>query len=214
MITVWGRKSSSNVQATLWCLAELGLVFDRIDAGLFYGVVDSDEYVAMNPNRTVPTLVDGDMPPMFETGAILRYLASRYGDHRLWPGDVVARAQMDKWAEWAKLNIALKFTAPIFWQLVRTAPSQQNPTIVAKNLATLTAFLEIADARLAHNAFIAGDDFTLADIQMGHCLYRYYDLPLDRADLPHLRAYYDRLTQRPAFAAHVMVDYEELRVAD
>lgn len=214
MITVWGRKSSSNVQATLWCLAELGLVFDRIDAGLFYGVVDSDEYVAMNPNRTVPTLVDGDMPPMFETGAILRYLASRYGDHRFWPVDLVARAQMDKWAEWAKINIALKFTAPIFWQLVRTAPSQQNPTIVAKNLATLTAFLEIADARLAHNAFIAGDDFTLADIQMGHCLYRYYDLPLDRADLPHLRAYYDRLTQRPAFAAHVMVDYEELRVAD
>lgn len=214
MITVWGRKSSSNVQATLWCLAELGLVFDRIDAGLFYGVVDSDEYVGMNPNRTVPTLVDGDMPPMFETGAILRYLASRYGDHRFWPVDLVARAQMDKWAEWAKINIALKFTAPIFWQLVRTAPSQQNPTIVAKNLATLTAFLEIADARLAHNAFIAGDDFTLADIQMGHCLYRYYDLPLDRADLPHLRAYYDRLTQRPAFAAHVMVDYEELRVAD
>lgn len=214
MITVWGRKSSSNVQATFWCLAELGLVFDRIDAGLFYGVVDSDEYVAMNPNRTVPTLVDGDMPPMFETGAILRYLASRYGDHRFWPVDLVARAQMDKWAEWAKINIALKFTAPIFWQLVRTAPSQQNPTIVAKNLATLTAFLEIADARLAHNAFIAGDDFTLADIQMGHCLYRYFDLPLDRADLPHLRAYYDRLTQRPAFAAHVMVDYEELRVAD
>ena len=214
MITVWGRKSSSNVQATLWCLAELGLVFDRIDAGLFYGVVDSDEYVGMNPNRTVPTLVDGDMPPMFETGAILRYLASRYGDHRFWPVDLVARAQMDKWAEWAKINIALKFTAPIFWQLVRTAHSQQNPTIVAKNLATLTAFLEIADARLAHNAFIAGDDFTLADIQMGHCLYRYYDLPLGRADLPHLRAYYDRLTQRPAFAAHVMVDYEELRVTD
>ena len=214
MITVWGRKSSSNVQATLWCLAELGLVFDRIDAGLFYGVVDSDEYVGMNPNRTVPTLVDGDMPPMFETGAILRYLASRYGDHRFWPVDLVARAQMDKWAEWAKINIALKFTAPIFWQLVRTAHSQQNPTIVAKNLATLTAFLEIADARLAHNAFIAGDDFTLADIQMGHCLYRYYDLPLGRADLPRLRAYYDRLTQRPAFAAHVMVDYEELRVTD
>ena len=214
MITVWGRKSSSNVQATLWCLAELGLVFDRIDAGLFYGVVDSDEYVAMNPNRTVPTLVDGDMPPMFETGAILRYLASRYGDHRFWPVDLVARAQMDKWAEWAKINIALKFTAPIFWQLVRTAPSQQNPTIVAKNLATLTAFLEIADARLAHNAFIAGDDFTLADIQMGHCLYRYYDLPLDRADLPHLRAYYDRLTQRPAFAAHVMVDYGDAWITD
>ena len=214
MITVWGRKSSSNVQATLWCLAELGLVFDRIDAGLFYGVVDSDEYVGMNPNRTVPTLVDGDMPPMFETGAILRYLASRYGDHRFWPVDLVARAQMDKWAEWAKINIALKFTAPIFWQLVRTAHSQQNPTIVAKNLATLTAFLEIADARLAHNAFIAGDDFTLADIQMGHCLYRYYDLPLGRADLPHLRAYYDRLTQRPAFAAHVMVDYGDAWTTD
>ena len=214
MITVWGRKSSSNVQATLWCLAELGLVFDRIDAGLSYGIVDSDDYAAMNPNRTVPTLVDGDMPPMFETGAILRYLASRYGDHRFWPVDLVARAQMDKWAEWAKINIALKFTAPLFWQLVRTAPSQQDPAIVAKNLVTLTGYLKIADAQLAQHACIAGDDFTLADIQMGHCLYRYYDIPLDRADLPHLHAYYERLTQRPAFATHVMVDYEELRVAD
>ena len=214
MITVWGRKSSSNVQATLWCLAELGLVFDRIDAGLFYGVVDSDEYVGMNPNRTVPTLVDGDMPPMFETGAILRYLASRYGDHRFWPVDLVARAQMDKWAEWAKINVEIRFAEPIFWLLARTSPQKRSAELVRESLHKLTFYLEIADARLAQHPYLAGDDFTLADIVMGHSLFRYYDIPLDRADLPHLRAYYDRLTQRPAFAAHVMVDYEELRVTD
>lgn len=214
MIKVWGRKSSSNVQAVLWCLHELGLPYERLDAGFIYGVVDSDEYKAMNPNRTVPTVVDGDMPPLFETGAILRYLASRYGDASFWPVDVSARAQMDKWAEWAKVNVAIGFTAPIFWKVVRTAPSKIDHDLVAQNLAKLVFYLRIADRRLAEHPFLAGADFTVADIQLGHCLYRYYDIDLERPDLPHLRAYYDRLVQRPAFSEYVMVSYEELRVTD
>ncbi|MGB2235947.1 MAG: glutathione S-transferase family protein, partial [Candidatus Puniceispirillum sp.] len=169
-IKIWGRLSSSNVQAALWCLAELELEFERIDAGLMYGVVDTPDYVRMNPNRTVPTLVDGDQHPLFETGAILRYLAARYGDDRFWPDDIIARAQIDKWAEWSKINIALKFTAPLFWKVVRTAPSKREPALIAANLEILNRYLAIADERLAHHAFLTGEDFTLADIQFGHVL--------------------------------------------
>ena len=79
MITVWGRRSSSYVQATLWCLAELGLEFERIDASLHHGVTNTPEYLAMNPSGQVPTLVDGSNPPLFESSAIIRYLAGRYG---------------------------------------------------------------------------------------------------------------------------------------
>jgi len=68
MITVWGRASSSNVQATLWCLAELGLEFDRIDAGFIYGVTDTPAYLEMNPNGFVPTLVDGETCPCSRPG--------------------------------------------------------------------------------------------------------------------------------------------------
>ena len=213
-ITVWGRLSSSNVQVVLWCLDELGLDFKRIDAGFTYGVVDTPQYLDMNPNGTIPTLIDGESPPIFESGAILRYLAASYATDSFWPSDPVARAQIDKWAEWAKINIANLFTAPVFWQVVRTAPSRQDPEMIARNIAALTKYLKIAEARLAQDDYLAGDQFTLADIQMGHCLYRYFDIDIARADLPHLRRYYDRLCQRPAYAKYVMADYSELRVTD
>ena len=213
-ITVWGRLSSSNVQVVLWCLDELGLDFKRIDAGFTYGVVDTPQYLDMNPNGTIPTLIDGESPPIFESGAILRYLAASYATDSFWPSDPVARAQIDKWAEWAKINIANLFTAPVFWQVVRTAPSRQDPEMIASNIAALTKYLKIAEARLAQDDYLAGDQFTLADIQMGHCLYRYFDIDIARADLPHLRRYYDRLCQRPAYAKYVMADYSELRVTD
>jgi len=213
-ITVWGRLSSSNVQVVLWCLDELGLDFKRIDAGFTYGVVDTPQYLGMNPNGTIPTLIDGESPPIFESGAILRYLAASYATDSFWPSDPVARAQIDKWAEWAKINIANLFTAPVFWQVVRTAPSRQDPEMIARNIAALTKYLKIAEARLAQDDCLAGDQFTLADIQMGHCLYRYFDIDIARADLPHLRRYYDRLCQRPAYAKYVMADYSELRVTD
>ena len=122
MLKVWGRKSSSNVQAVMWCIAELKLPVERIDAGFKCGVIDTPEYLAMNPNGTVPTLRDGDRITLWESGAILRYLANNYADAPFWPVDAVRRARIDMWAEWAKVNVASKFSAPIFWQVVRTPP--------------------------------------------------------------------------------------------
>lgn len=213
MLTVWGRRTSSNVQALMWCIGELGLPYRRIDAGHRHGGTDTPEFLAMNPNGTVPVLRDGDGAPLWETGAILRYLAARHGDDRFWPADPVRRAQVDKWAEWAKINIAMGFTAPVFWRVVRTAPRDRDPTAIAAALGTLQPFLAIAEAQLSRHAYLAGEDFTLADIQFGHVLYRYFDIAIARADLPALRRYYDALAQRPAFREHVMVSYEELRVS-
>lgn len=80
----------------------------------------------MNPNGTVPVLRDGADDggggPLWETGAILRYLAGRYGPAPFWPKEGPAWAHVDRWAEWAKVNVALGFTAPVFWRVVRTAP--------------------------------------------------------------------------------------------
>lgn len=214
MLKVWGRKSSSNVQALMWCIGELGLAYERIDAGLMYGVVDTYEYFSMNPNGTVPTLRDGDNPPLWETGAILRYLANAYAADDFWPAVPVARADVDRWAEWSKINVAMKFTAPVFWRVVRTPPSKRDPVAIGEALRALDKFLGIAEARLAKHACLVGETLTLADIQFGHCLYRYFDIDIERADHPHLRRYYDALTGRPAFREHVMVSYEELRETD
>lgn len=212
-LTVWGRRSSSNVQAAMWCIGELGLPCRRIDAGFVYGVTDTPEFLAMNPNGRVPVLRDGGGEPMFESGAILRYLAARYGDGgAFWPADPARRAQVDKWAEWAKVSVGASFTAPIFWAVVRTAPRDRDEAALARALRVLDGYLDLADARLSDRPYLAGDAFTLADIQLGHLLYRYYDIAIPRPERPALARYYAGLTARPAYGEHVMVSYEELRV--
>lgn len=214
MLKVWGRKSSSNVQAVMWCIGELDLAHERIDAGLTYGLVDTTEYLSMNPNGTIPTLREGDGPALWESGAILRYLANSYAGDSFWPADPKARAGVDKWAEWSKLNVAVKFTRPIFWSVVRTPPSQRDPVAIADGLRTLNRFLDIAEAQLATSPYLAGEHLTLADIQFGHCLFRYFDIEIERAEHPALRRYYDTLTGSPNYREHVMVSYDELRAQD
>ncbi len=214
MLKVWGRKSSSNVQAVMWCIDELDLAHERIDAGMSYGLVDTPEYLSMNPNGTVPTLRDDDNPTLWESGAILRYLANTYAPNDFWPSDPVARADVDRWAEWSKINIALKFTAPVFWRVVRTPPSKREPAVIRGALRTLDSFLQIAGAQLAKFPYLAGEHLTLADIQFGHSLFRYFDIDIERTDHPDVRRYYDALTSRPAYREHVMTSYEELRETD
>ncbi|WP_430689179.1 glutathione S-transferase family protein [Klebsiella variicola] len=212
MLTIWGRKTSSNVQALMWCVGELGLDYLRFDVGHRYGGTGSEAFYQLNPNRTVPVLQDGDNPPLWETGAILRYLASRYADDAFWPGDLLARTEVDRWAEWSKQNIALGFTAPVFWRVVRTPAAERDPQAIAAAVKALEQKLAIAETRLAGSRYLVGDTFTLADIQFGHVLYRYFAIDITRHSLPHLAAYYARLTERPAFRRHVMVSYDELKV--
>ncbi len=212
MLTVWGRKTSSNVQAVMWCLTELGLAVERIDAGHTFGGTDTPAYRAMNPTGKIPVLRDGDGPPLWESGAILRYLAGRYGAAPFWPSDIEARARVDVWAEWAKINVSAGFTVPIFWRLVRTPARDRDMAAVRRSVDALVATLRIAEDRLSGHPYLAGDDFTLADIQLGHLLYRYYDIAIARPPYPALRRYYDTLTERPAYRDHVMVPYDDLRV--
>ncbi len=212
MLKIWGRTDSSNVQAVMWCVGELGLAHDRIDAGHRFGLVDTPEFLAMNPNGTVPVVQDGDNPPLWETGAILRYLAGRYASGAFWPTGPMQRAEVDRWTEWSKINVALGFTGPLFWRVVRTPSDQRDPEAIAQAMAALGRKLRIAEDVLATRPYLAGDAFSLADIQFGHVLFRYYDIDIERPDLPHLHEYYQtRLCQRAPYRAHVMVSYDALR---
>ncbi len=211
MLQVWGRRTSSNVQSVMWCIGELELPYRRYDVGHRYGGTDNEAFIAMNPNRTVPVIQDGDNKPLWESAAILRYLANRYSSGAFWPLDLLERTEVDRWAEWAKVNIAGSFTGPIFWQVVRTPKAKQNPDAIRQNVASFERILAIAGKLLRQQRYLTGDDFTLADIQFGHLLYRYFTIEIERAEMPAIRRYYETLSERPAFREHVMVDYEELR---
>jgi glutathione S-transferase len=213
VLTIWGRKTSSNMQALMWCVGELGLAYVRHDAGHRFGGLDTPDFLAMNPNGVIPVVRDGDGEPLWETGAILRYLGARYGDGgAFWPADPVQRVRVDKWAEWAKLNVSNQFTVEVFWRVVRTAPRDRDPAAIRAAIQALGQRFDIAEARLAENPYLAGAEFSLADIQFGHVLFRYFDIAIERPERPVLARYYRSLTERPAFREHVMVPYEELRV--
>jgi len=195
----------------MWCCAELGLEVKRIDAGIHYGVNNTQEYLSLNPNGTIPLIKDGDNPPLWESGAINRYLARTYGNETYWPTDPVSRATVDQWTEWSKINIAMNFTVPVFWAVVRTPLAHQNKDAINKAVDTLTRNLRIAEQQIAGRDYLVGDTFTTADIMFGHLLYRYFMIDIERTELPNIARYYNQLTKRPAYQQHVMVNFDELR---
>ncbi|MEE2951542.1 MAG: glutathione S-transferase family protein [Pseudomonadota bacterium] len=212
MLTIFGRADSNNVQAVMWLVGELGITHERRDIGQRFGGNRTPEFLAMNPMGLVPVIKDGEDAPIAETGAILRYLASRFGfDETFWPSAPAARAQVDRWAEWAKVEVAAAFQAPIFYPMVMVKPENRDPAAVEKALPRLNARLDIAEALLSAHSHLAGEAFTLADIVFGSLLYRYFTVEIARADRPALQRYYETLCARPAYREHVMVSYEALR---
>ncbi|MEL7469624.1 MAG: glutathione S-transferase family protein [Pseudomonadota bacterium] len=216
MITIYGRATSSNVQLPMWAIGELGLEHERLDYGHKYGGTDTPEYRAMHPLGRVPvmreTFDDGRADlVMFESGAIARYLCEKYGQAPFWPERLEDRARLDVWCELVKATIAPMWAQPIFWSLLKFPAGEGGDTVQAAAEA-IKPHMAALDARIADGPWLAGGDFTFADLWTGHLLYRYNVLTFDKIATPSLDAYYQRLTLRPAFAEHVMVSFEPLRM--
>ena len=103
-ITIWGRKSSVNVQSVFWCLEELDPTYCWIDDGLKHWVVTVSTFLEMNMNGEVPALIDADATATFEVGAILRYYATRPPVGTCWPKAPAATANVGKSAKQAKID--------------------------------------------------------------------------------------------------------------
>lgn len=217
-VTLWGRKNSVNVQKVTWFAAEIGLRIDRIDAGGAFGRLDSPEFKALSPLPQIPVLVDaraertGGAPlAIWESAAALRYLADAEGSETFWPKHPARRAEVDRWAEWAQVGLHQGFQR-LFVGIVRTPASERNLAALAALRDQTAACLQTADTQLDAQPWLAGDTMTLADILLGAALYRVFTLDVDFPQTPALQAYYGRLTERPAYAAHVMIDYDAMRV--
>jgi len=199
-----GRKSSSNVQKVLWCCAELGIEYEREDAGREFGVVDTDAFFQINPNRRVPVLIDGDFI-LWESNAIVRMLSAKHGHGSFFPEDLQVRANADRWMDWQLATLGPGFTA-MFHGLVRDKPENRNMDAINKSIVATQENLEILNSYLADTAFIAGDELTMGDIPIGIYAYRWYAFDdLERKPLPNLERWYASLQDRPAFREFVMV---------
>jgi glutathione S-transferase len=210
MLKVWGRRNSANVQKVLWLVGELGLPHEHIPAGGDFGGLDDPAFRAMNPNGKVPVIEDGGVA-IWESHAILRYLAATYGADRFWSADPGARAPVDSWMDWAQTALQPAFLGGVFWGFYRTPPGQRDAAAIAEALDRTHRCLALIETQVVEQAFIVGETLSLADIAIGTHLYRYFELEIDRPALLRLEAWYDRLRVRPAYREHVMVSFEELK---
>jgi len=210
MVRIWGRRSSFNVQKVLWLAGELGLAYEHVPAGGDHGGLDRPEFRALNPHGRIPVLQDGDLA-VWESHAILRYLAARYGQGVYWADDPATRAPIDGWMDWAQTALQPAFLGGVFWGHYRTPEAERNWPAIRAAVAETTAQFRLLDAALAAGPFLAGDRLTLADVPAGTTLYRYFELDIERPPLPNVEVWYTRLQARPAYREHVMVPFEELK---
>lgn len=202
-ITIWGRANSVNVQKVLWCLSELDVAYERIDAGMAFGRNHEPEYHAMNPNARVPTLVDGDYV-LWELHSIMRYLVLAYRpDSSIYPQAPKRRAAVDRWLDWV-LSTVQPADRPVFWALVRSPPEQRDMVAIQKDADAEALVWEIADAQLATRRFLEGDDFTIADIAVGAFARRWLRVEgIRKPKLPNLDRWFAELESRGGFQQHL-----------
>ncbi len=202
-LKIWGRANSVNVQKVLWCLRELDLAYERIDAGMAFGKNTEPDYLAMNPNGRVPTMVDGDFV-LWESNSVMRYLALAYGQGSpIYPQAAKARAGVDRWLDWT-LSTLQPVDRPVFWALVRTPVAQRDMAAIQQDADAEAVQWRIVDAQLATRRFIEGDQFTLADIALGAYARRWFGVEgIRKPHLPQLERWFAELASRPGFAQFV-----------
>ncbi|MBO0710121.1 MAG: glutathione S-transferase N-terminal domain-containing protein [Acetobacteraceae bacterium] len=209
MLTVWGRRSSFNVQKVMWLVGELGLPYRHIPAGGSFGGLDEPAFRAMNPHGKVPVIDDGGTV-VWESHTILRYLAARYGRGRFWSDDPAERSQAECWMDWSQATLQPDFLMGVFWGFYRTPePLRDLPAIAAKVAACARHFQRL-DRVLTDRAYLCGAELTLADIPAATTLYRYFEIDIERPAVPRVEAWYRRLQQRAAYCDHVMLPFGEL----
>jgi glutathione S-transferase len=196
LLKIWGRTNSVNVKKALWAAEELGLKYERIDAGLQFGVTKTPEYMRMNPNSLVPTIEDEGFV-LWESHTIVRYLCARHAAGTLWPADAGARADGERWMDWAfTFQAAMR---DVFWGLIRTPPEKRDAKAIEAGRQKSAALLAVPERTLAGRRYLGGASFTMADIPLGCELQRWMRVPIDRPSFPALEAWFERLRERPAF---------------
>ena len=187
----------------MWTAGELGIEYAREDMGGSFGF--SDEYLRLNPNKVVPTIRDGDLS-LWESNACVRYLARTYGEGSLWPTDNRTLALADQWMEWQRSDISSAFF-PLFQNKIKFSTDEVNADQIAAGVTQCMRLYGQLDRHLEQQTYLAGDEFTMGDIPLGTITYRYMNLDIERIELPHVHAWYERLCERPAYRHHVMIPF-------
>ncbi|MCS2610136.1 glutathione S-transferase family protein [Halomonas dongshanensis] len=205
MITLWGRKNSTNVKKVMWVLHELDLAFEQIQAGGQFGINDTADFKKMNPNGLVPLLRDDATDALlWESNTIVRYLAAQYAPNALWIDDPVARASAEKWMDWSSATLSPAHRVVLLAH-IRTPAEQRDSAQIQAGQQALEAHFALLDDALAKHAWLGGEAFGLADISVAPFVYNLWNCGLEWQPRPNLQRWYDALTKRSGFQKVVMI---------
>ena len=196
-LRIWGRMSSINVKKVVWTAQELGLEFQRTEAGGAFGVVKTPEYMRLNPNSTVPVIEDKEDGSfvLWESNVIVRYLCHKHSFGDLCPTDLRERFDAERWMEWQQTTVN-PASRPGFWNLIRTPEPERSALAIADSNAAVEQLMAILDAHLAQRRFMLGERFSMADIPLGCEAHRWFGLPQARQGRPHIERWYASLCAR------------------
>ena len=202
MLKILGRDTSSNVMKVLWASAELGVDFEREDIGGKHGGNDTAEFRSLNPNGLVPVIVDDDFVN-WESNSCVRYLAAKHDYGGLYPEDIQVRAVAERWMDWQVTTVSPAMI-PVFRGMIRTRAEDRDIDAIETGRASLSAKMAIINDELADRSFLTGDDFNMGDIPLGIAVWRWFNMPIEREDYPHLKRWCDALCERPGYREHIM----------
>jgi len=203
MLNIWGRISSINVRKVVWCAQELGLDFQRTEAGGKFGVVQTPEYLALNPNALVPCIDDGEgegRVVLWESNVIVRYLCAKHSLGKLYPDLLAERFDAERWMDWQQTTLN-KVSGGAFLQWVRVPAAERNDAVIAQSITATEPLFAQLDAHLATRPFMLGEHFTMADIPLGCEAHRWLNLPAveyTRPSWPNVERWFADLKARSA----------------
>jgi glutathione S-transferase len=196
MLKIWGRITSLNVRKVVLAAQELGIAFERIDAGGSFGIVKTPEYLARNPNGLVP-LVEDDQVQLWESNAIVRYLCARHAPDILYPLALPQRFDAERWMDWQQttLNPAARGA---FMQWIRTPADRRDPQVIAQSVAATEPLLALLDHHLSRQPFMTGERLSMADLPIACEVDRWIQLPQPRTERRHLDRWFALIRARPS----------------
>ena len=198
MLNIWGRISSLNVRKVVWCAQELGLDFQRTEAGGAYGVVQTPEYLALNPNALVPTINDEGYV-LWESNTIVRYLCAKHWTRQFYPEHLDERFDAERWMDWQQTTLNPAGT-DAFKQWVRVPAAERDLAAITRSVQATEPLFAMLDAHLAHRTFMVGERFTMADIPIGCEVHRWFGLPAgeyQRPTWPNVERWFADMLARP-----------------
>ena len=196
MMKLLGRQTSGNVQKVLFMLEEAGVPYAREDYGRQFANTQTAEYLAMNPNGKVPTLVDGDVA-IWDSNTILRYLAAKHVP-RLTGATPAERSEVERWMDWLLATVNAPYLG-VFKETQKPA-GERGPELAAQG-KELAGALAIADGHLKDKDWFALGRLTIADIALAPVLKRCLGFPVERPAFAELDRWMAAIAARPAFKA-------------